>query len=49
MQHKYFPLRHGKLFIYTNNSRYKIKGLADVKNVSKRIEEEIALNKKNNE
>ena len=48
-QHKYFPLRHGKLFIYTNNSRYKIKGLADVKNVSKRIEEEIALNKKNNE
>lgn len=49
MQHKYFPLRHGKLFIYTNNSRYKIKGLSDVKNVSKRIEEEIALNKKNNE
>lgn len=48
MQHKYFPLHHGRLYIYTNNSRYKIKALADVKNVSKRIEEEIALNQQSN-
>lgn len=49
MQHKYFPLRHGKLFIYTNNNRYKIGALAEVKNVCKKVEEEITLNKQNKE
>lgn len=49
VQHKYFPLRHGKLFIYTNSSRYKIGALAEVKNVCKKVEEEIALNKQNKE
>lgn len=48
MQHKYFPLHHGRLYIYTNNSRYKIKALAYVKNVYKKIEEKIALNQQSN-